>query len=79
LHNGAAAAALSTKLTLVDAQGNRVLPAYYSDNYVNLAPRESRDIDIEGITAAALKDAAKVEVRGWNVPNQSVPLRASSH
>jgi len=78
LHNGAAAAALSTKLTLVDAQGNRVLPAYYSDNYVNLAPRESRDIDIEGITAAALKDAAKVEVRGWNVPNQSVPLRASS-
>ena len=79
LHNGAAAAALSTKLTLVDAQGNRVLPAYYSDNYVNLAPGESRDIDIEGITAAALKDAAKVEVRGWNVPNQSVPLRASSH
>ena len=79
LHNGAAPAALSTKLTLVDAQGNRVLPAYYSDNYVNLAPRESRDIDIEGITAAALKDAAKVEVRGWNVPNQSVPLRASSH
>jgi beta-galactosidase/beta-glucuronidase len=79
LHNGAAAAALSTKLTLVDAQGHRVLPAYYSDNYVNLAPRESRDIDIEGITAAALKDAAKVEVRGWNVPDQSVPLRPGSH
>lgn len=76
LRNAASSAALSTKLTLVDAHGERVLPAYYSDNYVNLAPGESRDIDIDGGSGSALARAEKLEVRGWNVPDQSVLLQA---
>jgi hypothetical protein len=51
-----------------------VLPAYYSGNYLNLAPGETRDITIAGDTAAALDGAANVEVRGWNVRQQSVPF-----
>jgi len=43
------------------------LPVYYSDNYVSLAPGESRTITME----AALKDfkgqSAVVDVDGWNV------------
>lgn len=77
IHNPSTHAALSTKLTLVDAHGQRVLPAYYSGNYINLAPGESRDIDISGDTAEAMGGAANVEVRGWNVRSQSVSLDTS--
>jgi hypothetical protein len=74
LRNPSAHAALSAKLTVVDAQGQRVLPAYYSGNYLNLAPGETREITITGDTATALDGAANVEVRGWNVRHRSVPF-----
>jgi hypothetical protein len=76
VHNPSPQAALSTRLTLVDAHGQRVLPAYYSGNYLNLAPGETREITITGDDPPALDGAAKVEVRGWNVHEQSVPLQA---
>ena len=57
--------ALNTKLTLVDAKGHRILPAYYSDNYINLAPGASRDIDIS-VDAGTSLHGAKVKLRGWN-------------
>ncbi len=59
---------LEIKLTLVDDKGNRILPAYYSDNYVSLMPGESRSVDID-YTADT---APSVEVRGWNVRPQTV-------
>lgn len=74
LRNPSAHAALSAKLTVVDAHGQRVLPAYYSGNYLNLAPGETREITITGDTATALDGAASVEVRGWNVRHRSVPF-----
>lgn len=58
--------ALNTKLTLVDAQGQRILPAYYSDNYLSLVPGEQREIEIRGPAAAVLR-TARLQVRGWNV------------
>ena len=46
--------ALENKLTLVNAgDGTRILPAYYSDNYVSLLPGESKEIEIEFPAAAA--------------------------
>ncbi len=64
LGNTGAAPALNAKLTLVDAQGRRILPAYYADNYVSLLPGEIRTVTIRypGRTAGA-----RVELRGWNV------------
>ena len=47
LENKGTAAALSNKLTLVNADGSRILPAYYSDNYVSLLPGETREVEIE--------------------------------
>jgi len=66
--------ALGTKLTVLDAHGQRVLPAYYSGNYLNLAPGETREITIVGDTASALDGAANMDVRGWNVRHRSVPF-----
>jgi hypothetical protein len=65
LSNRGAAPALAVKLTLRDAQtGQRILPAYYSDNYVCLLPGEVRDLSIDGLPAAAQPE---VDLDGWNV------------
>jgi hypothetical protein len=75
LSNNAGSAAIATKLTLVDANtGERILPAYYSDNYVSLLPGASKTISIAFPADKATK-AMKVALRGWNVQESSVPVR----
>jgi hypothetical protein len=64
LANTGSAPALNGKLTLVDAKGQRILPAYYADNYVSLLPGEQRTVEVRYPGAAA---GARVELRGWNV------------
>jgi Glycosyl hydrolase 2 galactose-binding domain-like/Exo-beta-D-glucosaminidase Ig-fold domain/Glycosyl hydrolases family 2/Concanavalin A-like lectin/glucanases superfamily/Glycosyl hydrolases family 2, TIM barrel domain len=74
LRNAGAAAALSNKLTLVNASdGSRILPAYYSDNYVSLLPGETREVEIEYPVSAA-KGAPQVKLRGWSLAPTVVPL-----
>jgi beta-mannosidase len=48
-------------------EGERVLPVYYSDNYVSLVPGESRTITIEAAEADLKGAAPLVTVDGWNV------------
>jgi hypothetical protein len=69
--NTGAAPALEVHLTLRDASTNeRILPAYYSDNYFTLMPGESRKIQID----ASLPGQCSVSVDGWNVtPKTFVP------
>ena len=66
--------ALANKLTLLNANGARILPAYYSDNYVSLLPGESKEIDIE-YPASAATGAAQVAIRGWNLMPQKVAVQ----
>ena len=74
LQNTGTAAALSNKLTLVNASdGTRILPAYYSDNYVSLLPGESREVDIE-YPASAAKDDPKLNLRGWSLAPTVIPI-----
>jgi len=65
---------LNTKLTLLDAAGARVLPVYWSDNYVSLMPGETRTVSAEFTGAAG---ALKVAVRAWNGPEQAVAVDAA--
>ena len=74
LRNTGAAAALANKLTLVDADGSRILPAYYSDNYVSVLPGETREIEIE-YPASAAKGSSQVKLRGWSLPPTSVAVK----
>lgn len=57
--------ALMAKLSLLDTAGERVLPAYWSDNYVSLLPGETRRITIRLPKSAPAPVA--IGVRGWNV------------
>jgi beta-mannosidase len=68
LHNPGTQVALMAHLQLRRKRdGQRVLPVYYSDNYVSLVPNESRTITIEAATAEFKGEAALVLVDGWNV------------
>jgi Exo-beta-D-glucosaminidase Ig-fold domain/Glycosyl hydrolases family 2/Glycosyl hydrolases family 2, sugar binding domain/Concanavalin A-like lectin/glucanases superfamily len=67
LENPGPAVAVAAKLTLLrSSDGERILPAYFSDNYVSLLPGEKRVIEIS-YPAAQANVAAAVAVRGWNV------------
>lgn len=47
--------------------GGRVLPVFYSDNYISLAPGESRTVTIDAAEAALKGDTPLVVLDGWNV------------
>ena len=77
LQNNGSAAALENKLTLLNAgDGMRILPAYFSDNYVSLLPGETREIEIEYPVSAA-NGAAQIAMRGWNLAPQTIPVGAA--
>jgi hypothetical protein len=68
LHNPGAQVALMAHVQLRrKGSGERVLPVYYSDNYVSLVPNESRTITIEAATLDLKGEATLVLVDGWNV------------
>ncbi|HVJ03238.1 MAG TPA: glycoside hydrolase family 2, partial [Sphingomonas sp.] len=69
LSNPTATPALNAKLTLVDQRGERILPAFYSDNYVALLPGESKTIEVR--YPANARDTPRFTLRGWNVAEQS--------
>jgi hypothetical protein len=74
LRNTGTTASLANKLTLLNAaDGSRILPAYYSDNYVSLLPGESREIEIEYPAKSAV-GPAQVALRGWNLAKQVVAV-----
>jgi hypothetical protein len=74
LKNTGTTAALANKLTLLNAgDGSRILPAYYTDNYVSLLPGESREIEIEYPAKSAM-GAAQVALRGWSLATQVVRI-----
>jgi hypothetical protein len=75
LTNPAPTATLQNKLTLVNAADNtRILPAYYSDNYISLLPGETRTINIE-YPASPAHGAAAINLRGWNAVPQVVAAK----
>lgn len=70
LANTSSLPALMVKLTLKDARtGERILPAYYSDNYLSLLPGEQRTITTRFRANGA---TPSLELRGWNLPGSTV-------
>ena len=67
LHNPSKNVALMTHLQLRRHSGERVLPVFYSDNYVSLVSGESRTITIEADLKDLKGEEALVVFDGWNV------------
>ena len=67
LTNPATSIALSAKLTLQSRTTHqRILPAYYSDNYISLLPGERRQLTIL-FPKSGGHEGLELGVRGWNV------------
>ena len=76
LTNRSPTPALNIKLTLIDSRGARILPAFYSDNYIALMPGESRAVTIRYHGTPG--SAPGVAIRGWNVEPQQRRCRCST-
>ena len=63
--------------TTNDLTGERVLPAYYEDNYFSLMPGESKQITVEFEEKYLNGGKAVFEVEGWNI-NEDVIEPAGS-
>ncbi|MBO7521792.1 MAG: hypothetical protein J6T16_06095 [Opitutales bacterium] len=68
LKNSSENIALLTHLQLQGRKSKkRILPAFYSDNYISLAPKEKRSVTIKCKKSDLAGDAPVVKVDGWNV------------
>jgi hypothetical protein len=72
LTNRGTRAALAAKLTMLDDKNERVLPAFYSDNYISLLPGESRSVTIRCPASGAR--CQRIGLRGWNVEPASITI-----
>jgi hypothetical protein len=73
IKNTGTAAALMIKLTLNNAAtGRRILPAYYSDNYVSLLPGEERSVSVAFESGDA---APAISLRGWNLATETIAVQ----
>jgi beta-mannosidase len=72
LHNPGRQVALMAHLQLRRKNtGDRVLPVFYSDNYVSLVPNGTRTITVEAAEADLKGDIPLVVVDGWNIEGAS--------
>ncbi len=68
LHNPTQNIAVMAHVQLRRKSGERVLPVFYSDNYVSLVPGESKTIDIDAAERRlSTEKSALIVVDGWNV------------
>ena len=73
LHNNTLNVALLSHLQLHQKKsGRRVLPVFYSDNYISLVPGESSTITIEAATKDLQGDLPLLELDGYNVDVKSL-------
>jgi hypothetical protein len=67
--------AFFNRVSLVDPVTKlRILPTFYSDNYVSVLPGEQRTILLEYEPVAGAQ-APEVSVRGWNVEEKMYPVK----
>ena len=51
----------------------RILPAFYSDNYISVLPGQEKTIGIDYTPVAG--ENAEVELYGWNVERQYIEIK----
>lgn len=66
--------AFFNRISLVNNQTKeRLLPVFYSNNYISIMPGETKVITIDASQIKSIQDAL-VSVYGWNVPMQYIPV-----
>jgi hypothetical protein len=78
LHNPTQNIAVMAHIQLRRKSGERVLPVFYSDNYVSLVPGASKTIDIDAAERDFHGESALIVVDGWNVTVAPASFPAAS-
>lgn len=66
--------AFFNRLSLIDSQtGQRILPVFYSGNYLSIHPGEERRVEID-YPATLPVAGMHVAIRGWNSPERQIPI-----
>ncbi len=62
------------RLALINAQtGKRVLPVFYSDNYISVVPGSQKEVIVEIPPRVNVKNLA-IRIQGWNVRQVDMPV-----
>jgi len=77
LHNSSSHLAFQVRLAINDANGDEVLPVFWSDNYTELMPGESKTITARYPSWIKFKSGAKLEVGGWNIEPAAISLSSA--
>lgn len=70
--NPSASLAFFTQVKLQDAAGKSIRPAFYSDNFFNLLPGESKIVDIDLTLVSQSSAEIKLLVDGFNVLGKTI-------
>jgi mannosylglycoprotein endo-beta-mannosidase len=66
--------AFFSRISLVNEQTyERILPVFYSNNYISVLPGEEKTVIID-YTPSKQADKVLVSLKGWNVKEQFIPL-----
>jgi len=66
--------AFFSRIALIDPRTKkRILPAFFSDNYISIVPGAGRTIIVD-YTPAAGSPMPVISVKGWNVAEMAVPV-----
>ncbi|MGB6874907.1 MAG: sugar-binding domain-containing protein [Candidatus Acidiferrales bacterium] len=74
LRNPSQHLAFQVRLAINGASGDEVLPVFWSDNYAELMPGESKTITARCPSWIKLESGAKLEVGGWNIEPVTIEL-----
>lgn len=67
--------AFFNRISLVDSKtGKRILPVFYSDNYVSVLPGEKKVVAVE-YSPSIVNGDIKVSISGWNVQRLNISLK----
>jgi len=77
LRNPSAHLAFQVCLAIQQETGGEVLPVFWSDNYFELLPGETKTLTARYPAGTKLTEAAKLEVEGWNIKSTSLIISPS--
>lgn len=74
LKNNSSGVAFFLRLTLLDKNGKLLCPVFWEDNYVSLAPGETRTLSCRVLPEDSLRPRT-LTLSGWNIGQQRVSLQ----
>ena len=78
LHNPSKALAFQVAVSVSGPNGEDSTPVYWSDNYIELMPGETREITANFADSTMQKTPKTLTVTGWNIPRQIVKSSVKS-